>query len=97
MNDIANLVNKILNESAYLKLKGIESGSALTMLSYKIAEHIIANYNLKKKNAWFGIDLDSKINELKQDLAIAYSYKKKFGHVTPKREEKTEPDLFERI
>jgi hypothetical protein len=85
INEIKSIVEKVLHESAYLHLKGIEPGSGTFLLAYKIAEHIVANYNLKKKNAWYGVDLDAKINDLKQDLAIACAYKKKFGSHTPNK------------
>ena len=83
IRDIQDIVNKVLNNSAYLTIKGIEAGSGLEMIAYRIADHIVANYGLTKKKAWFGLDnksIDERINGLKQELAIAYNYKKKLDN-----------------
>ena len=83
MNEIAELASKVLNQSAYLSIKGV-SKNALDLIAYKIEEHILANFKVEKKKAWFGIDIEQKIKDKKQELAILYSYKKKLE----------EPDLF---
>jgi hypothetical protein len=93
INDLAEIATKVLIHSSYLSFKGVEPGACLDLIAYKIAEHINANYHLTKRDAWYGIDIDAKIKELRQEIAIAYSYKRKFGSKTPDKP-KPEADLF---
>lgn len=75
--EIAKDIENILNQSYYLKIKGV-TGVSTQLLAYKIAEYVLANFNLKRKKEWYAEqDLDERIRQLKQELAITYSYKKK--------------------
>jgi len=65
------IVKAVLEQSALLKIKGVEPGAGMDLIAYKISEHIIANFNIEKKNAWYGIDIEKKIKQLRQELAIA--------------------------
>ena len=54
MDEIAEIAKKVLDQSAYLQIKGVLAGSATTLLAYAISEHINAHYKLEKKNVWYG-------------------------------------------
>jgi predicted phosphatase len=76
MNKITEIAQSILDQSAYIHIKGIQPGAGTYLIAHKIAEHIQANYELKPKKVWYGEDLDKTIKDLRQQLAIAYTYKK---------------------
>ena len=81
---IAKEIADILSKSATANL----GDSTKLILSYNIADYITAHYELKPRKAWYGIDIWKKINELRQQLAIAYIYAKKEGICKPQPKEK---------
>lgn len=86
--EIAHEIIKMLKQSPTLKI----NDGTLLILSYNISDFINANYELKPKKAWYGVDIKKRINELKQQLAVAYQYSKKENICL--NQEKTEEQLI---
>ena len=87
---IAKEIDEILSKSSTANL----SESTKLILSYNIADYITAHYQLIPKKAWYGVDLDKKIKELKQQIAIAYVYKRKEGTCHEPKEKQLKLTLY---
>jgi hypothetical protein len=68
-------------------LKDIGQGTK-SIIAYNIADFVESNYKLVPKKVWYGVDIEHKINQLKQQLAIFTAYKRRNACPKPQPTEK---------
>ena len=76
--DIANEAVQVLNQNTVLKYHKLTDSAVTEIMAWQVADRILGKFDMTLKGTtWYGIDLDKRIAELKRELAIAYSIKKK--------------------